>query len=133
MPIDPRQYDSALDYIDRDSEFSKTVGNLANTDDKLRVKAYELYEDMYNNRPEHMRVILRGEDDDSTEIYLPSAKKCIEAINRFLCVNWDYFIEPKIGSTDDQDAVDAALGNLLAKQHVRLKFNQWKRYLLMKG
>ena len=98
MPIDPRQYDSAIDYIDTDAEWSKSVGNMSNSDDKLRLKAYELYEDMYNNRPEHMRVVMRGEDDDSVEIYLPSAKKCIEAVNRFLCVNFEYFIEPRVGS-----------------------------------
>jgi hypothetical protein len=133
MPIDPRQYDSAIDYIDSDAEFSKSIGNMANTDDKLRLKAYELYEDMYNNRPEHMRVIMRGEDEDSVEIYLPSSKKCIEAVNRFLCVNYSYHIEPKVGSPDDQSAIDAALGNLFQKEHFYRKFNQLKRYMLLKG
>lgn len=133
MPIDPRQYDSAIDYIDSDSEFSKAISNMANTDDKIRLKAYELYEDMYNNRPEHMRVILRGEDDDSVEIYLPSAKKCIEAVNRFLCVNFDYHIDPKIGTDQDRIAIDSYLSTIFAKQKVYHKFNQIKRYMLMKG
>lgn len=133
MPLDPRQYDSAVDYIDSDAEFSKAIGNLANTDDKIRLKAYELYEDMYNNRPEHMRVVLRGEDHDSVEIYLPSAKKCIEAINRFLCVDFDYFLDPKVGSDDDREIIDAALKNLFRKQRFYHKFNQLKRYMLMKG
>lgn len=133
MPIDSRQYDSAIDYIDRDADFSKSIGNLSNFDDKIRIKAYELYEDMYNNRPEHMRVVLRGEDQDSVEIYLPSAKKCIEAVNRFLCVDFDYFIEPKVGSQADRDTVDAALGNIFSKQHMYRKFNQMKRYMIMKG
>ena len=133
MPIDPRQYDSAIDYIDSDAEFSKSIGNMANMDDKLRIKCYELYEDMYNNRPEHMRVVLRGEDEDAVEIYMPSAKKVIEAITRFLCVGWDYFIDANVGSTDDQRDIDNALANLFKKQHFYRKFNQMKRYMLMKG
>lgn len=133
MPIDPRQYDSAVDYIDNDALFDKAIGNLANTDDKLRLKSYELYEDMYNNRPEHMRVVLRGEDEDSVEIYLPSAKKCIEAMNRFLCVNFNYYIDPEEGDTEDQQDIDQVLAWLFKKQRFYRKFNQMKRYMLMKG
>lgn len=133
MPLDVRQYDSAIDYIGPTANFGKQISNLANNDDKLRVKAYELYEDMYHNRPEHMRVVLRGEDEDSVEVYLPSAKKCIEAVNRFLCVEFDYYIEPKIGSQQDRDKIDAAMANLFQKQEVYRKFNQLKRYLLIKG
>lgn len=133
MPLDFRQYDSAIDYIGPNANYGKNIANLANNDDKLRVKAYELYEDMYHNRPEHMRVVLRGEDEDSVEIYLPSAKKNIEAVNRFLCVDFDYYIEPKIGSDDDRAAIDAALANLFHRQEFYRKFNQMKRYLLIKG
>lgn len=133
MPIDPRQYDSAIDFIANEAEFSKAIGNMANLDDKLRLKVYELYEDMYNNRPEHMRVTLRGEEDDSVEIYMPSAKKVIEAINRYLCVGWDYWIDPNVGSKSDQEDIDAAIQNIFKKQQFYRKFNQMKRYMLMKG
>jgi len=133
MPLDTRQYDSAIDYIGDTAQFGKTMNNLANNDDKLRVKAYELYEDMYHNRPEHMRVVLRGEEEDSVEIYLPSAKKNIEAVNRFLCVDFDYQVDITVGTPDDQKAIDAALGNVFHRQEFYRKFNQMKRYLLMKG
>lgn len=133
MPIDPRQYDSAIDYISNDAEFSKSISNLTNTDDKLRIKAYELYEDFYNNRKEHMQVVLRGEDDDSVEIYLPSAKKCLEAIKRFLCVDFTYAIDQTVGSESDQNAAGDALDDLFRKQHFYSKFNQLIRYMLMKG
>lgn len=133
MPIDPRQYDSAIDFIDDDANFNKSMGNITNNDDRLRYKAYELYEDMYNNRPEHMRVVQRGEDEDSVEIYLPSAKKNIEAVNRFFAVDFDFFVDPTVGSADDQKEATDALNNLFAKQHFMRKFNQMKRYMLMKG
>lgn len=133
MPIDSRQYDSAIDFISVDSEFSKLVSNCSNHDDKMRVKAYELYEDFYANRPEHMKVTLRGEDDDSIEIYIPSAKKNIEAVNRFLAVGFNYQIDPDVGTETEQSTAEAALDALFEKQEVINKFNNMKRYMLVKG
>jgi hypothetical protein len=131
--MDQKQYNSAIDYITDDAKFSKTIGNMTNNDDKVRLKAYELYEDFYYNRPEHIRVVLRGEDDDSVEIYIPSAKKCIEAVNRFLGVDFNYFVDPDIGSATDQAAVDTALTSLFKNEKVLSKFNQMKRHMLVKG
>lgn len=133
MPIDSRQYDSAIDYMGDTANFGKAITNLANNDDRMRIKAYELYEDMYHNRPEHMRVVLRGEDEDSVEIYLPSAKKNIEAVNRFLCVDFDYSVDVTVGSSADQKQIDDALANLFHRQEFYRKFNQMIRYLLIKG
>lgn len=133
MPIDSRQYDSAIDYITVEAGFTKTAGNMSNQDDRLRIKAYELYSDFYHNRPEHMRIVLRGEDDDAVEIYIPSAKKCIEAINRFLAVNFTYQIDPNSGSEIDQQAVEAAMDTLFKAEKVLSKFNQMKRYMLING
>lgn len=133
MPVDPKQYDSAIDFISDNAAFSKTVGNMSNNDDKLRLKCYELYEDMYHNRPEHMRVVLRGEDNDSVEIYVPSVKKCVDAVNRFLAVDFNYYVNPDLGQITDQEAVDNAIANLFKREKVVTKFNQMKRYMLMKG
>lgn len=133
MPIDPRQYDSAVQFIDNDREFSRLVRNLSNGDDRMRLKAYELYEDMYHNRPEHISVTLRGEDDDAIEIYIPSAKKYIEAVNRFLAVDFDYQVDPDVGSTIDQQAIDVQMSKVFKYQEIATKFNQMKRYYLMKG
>lgn len=131
MPIDTRQYDSAIDFIKDDKDFSRLVANCSNADDKLRLKAYELYEDMYLNRPDHLRVILRGEDDDAIEIYIPSAKKSIEAVNRFLAIDFDYQFDS--GTEVDQSTLDDWLDKLFTREEIRTKFNQMKRYMLMKG
>lgn len=133
MPIDPKQYDSAVDFLSLESQFSKTVGNMSNNDDKLRLKSYELYEDFYHNRPDHMRVVLRGEDDDSVEIYIPSVKRNVDAVNRFLAVDFSYYLNPDMGQATDQDAIDSALVTLFKREKVVTKFNQMKRYMLMKG
>ena len=133
MPIDSRQYDSAISQIrDDDLGFTRLVANLSNNDDKLRVKAYELFEDFYANRPEHIKVVLRGEDDDAIEIYMPSAKKCIEAVNRFLAIDFDYQFDPGANEVDTQ-VLEAAMQALFKNQSVAQKFNQMKRYMLIKG
>jgi hypothetical protein len=133
MPIDNRQYDSAIEFIKDDREFSKLIGNVSNSDDRLRLKAYELYEDFYLNRPEHMRVVLRGEDDDAVEIYIPSAKKCIEAIKRYLAIEFDYLLDPDSGTEVDHQALDAELSKLFVEQEIATKYNQTIRYCLVKG
>lgn len=135
MPIDIKQYDSALAYIENDAKFSKLVGNLSNNDDRMRLKAYELYEDMYHNRPEHIRITLRGDDDDddSIEIYLPSAKKCIQAINRFLGVGYQVLPDPSVEQSANAPAVAAALEKLFKREKMPTKFAQFKRYGLIKG
>lgn len=132
MPVDTRQYDSAIDFLDP-KDYSQIVGNVSDPDDRKRLMSYELYEDFYSNRPEHMRVILRGEDEDSVEIYMPSAKKCVEAMNRFLAVDFTYYIEPDSGDEITRQNAEKALANLFKREKVLSKFNQMKRYMLVKG
>jgi hypothetical protein len=134
MPIDVKQYDSAIDFIRDDDDFTRLVGNLSSNDDRLRLKAYLLYEDMYNNRPEHIRIILRSDDtEDSVEIYVPSAKKCIEAVNRFLCVNYSIKPHPNVQVDDRITIIATLLEDLFKRERMKSKFSQMKRYMLIKG
>jgi hypothetical protein len=138
MPIDFKQYDSAIDYISDDTKFSKLVANISNNDDRMRLKAYELYEDMYHNRPEHIRITLRGgsddeDDEDSIQIYMPSAKKSIEAVNRYLGVNYTVIPDPTVESNANYAGVTAAIVKLFKRERIKSKIGQFKRYGLMKG
>jgi hypothetical protein len=134
MPIDSRQYDSAMDFTFDEVKFQKLLGNVVSNDDKIRLKAYLIYEDMYHNRPENIRITLRGDDEDSIQIYMPSAKKCIEAVNRFLAVGWNITQDP--GTNPDQETsvlVAAVLDKLFKRERMKAKFAQLKRYMLIKG
>lgn len=138
MPIDVKQYDSAIDFISDEAKFTKLVGNVSNNDDRMRLKVYELYEDMYHNRPEHIRITLRGggdddDDSDSVQIYLPSAKKCIEAVNRFLCVDFEVVPDPGVQTGASSVEVSAQLTNLFKREKMNTKFAQLKRYMMIKG
>lgn len=135
MPIDSRQYDSAVDFTSDPNKFAKILNNIVSDDDKSRIKAYLIYEDMYHNRPEHIRVTIRGDDeDDSVQIYIPSAKKCIEAVNRFLGVGWkiapDSSLELDEKSTQ---SVSVFMDKLFKRERLKSKFAQLKRYSLIKG
>jgi hypothetical protein len=54
--------------------------------DANRIMAYAQYEQFYWNHPESFRLVQRGEDE--APIYLPSARRIIEATNRFLAVGF---------------------------------------------
>jgi hypothetical protein len=153
VPIDTRQYDSAIDFIRDDLKFSRLLSNLSNHDDRVRLKSYMLYEDMYHNRPEHIRITLRGgsgtqptvnplsstspqyydDDEDSVQIYIPSAKKCIEAVNRFLAVGWKVTPDPSTQQSQNLDAVGKLIDNLFKRERMPSKLAQMKRYMLVKG
>jgi hypothetical protein len=112
-----------------------------------------LYEDMYHNRPEHIRITLRGgtdsipsvapssahsadyadEEGDSVEIYIPSAKKCIEAVNRFLGVGWKVAPDPSAEQGENAQAVDTYLIQLFKRERMPSKLAQMKRFMLVKG
>lgn len=134
MPVDSRQYDSAAGFIDDASAFSKVVGNLSNNDDRVRLKAYQLYEDMYHNRSEHIKITMRSDDEeDSIEIYVPSAKMCIEAIHRFLGKNLQVIPDPTIETPANAAIVAGVLGKLFERERMKSKFSQLTRYMLIKG
>lgn len=102
-------------------------------EDILRVQAYEVYEDFYHNRPETFKVMLRGEDEEQKEIYIPSAKKMIEAKNRFLGKDFEFAIPPQRGTPEEQAVLELAMENLFKREKITKKFQNQKRYGLIRG
>lgn len=134
MPIDSRQYDSAVDFTLEDTRLTNLLGNIVNNDDKVRLKAYSIWESMYSNWPEDIRITLRGDDEDSIQIYMPSAKKCIEAVNRYLAVGWKIQPDPTMQQQEEDAAiVSAFMDKLFKRERLKSKFAQMKRYMLIKG
>lgn len=97
----------------------------ASTDDKDRVQAYDAYEGIYKNNPETFKLVRRGEDD--RPMYIPSAKKIIEATNRFLAVGWDFTLKK------NSDSVRQFLEDLWKREKMRTKFSYQKRWGLVRG
>jgi hypothetical protein len=103
----------------------------ANSDDADRIQAYNAYEDIYWNRPETFKLVQRGDDDQP--LYLPSARKIIEATNRFLAVGWNFVVGSKTGTAAEQTATREFLDQLFKREKVYTKFKAQKRYGLIRG
>lgn len=128
---DPSQYATAKPYIDEAGTPSENIS--ASGEDTDRVRAYRLYEDFYYNRPETFKVFLRGENQDP--IYIPTAKKIVEAMNRFYCKNFA-FVVPPTGNTALAAAeaeLQLNIGNLFKRERFMSKFKSQKRMSLIRG
>lgn len=121
------QYAGALEFVG-----SATIDNVPQADDQDRIRAYRFYEDAYHNRPETFQITMRGEDEEQKAIYLPSAKIIIEATNRFLAVNYGFLVEPGEAGSPHAEA-RRMLSNLWKRERMTTKFNNQRRYGLVRG
>jgi hypothetical protein len=99
--------------------------------DANRIMAYAQYEQFYWNHPESFKLMARGEDEQP--IYLPSARRIIEATNRFLAVGFDYAIDPTVGTPDARTQLDLAFKGLFKRELFNVKFNAQRRWGLVRG
>lgn len=120
-------YSSAATFFEGD------VSWVPDPDDKERIKAYQLYDKMYWNEPGWAKLFTRGESqEDFREINLPSSSKVIEAINRFLGLDFGFNI-PKEVDPDLKKTAQDALDAFFDREQVRTKFIELKRGLLKFG
>lgn len=124
MPYNLKQYDAAIDFI--------TTGdaNVANDFDKRRIGAYDLYENLYINSTQTLKLVLRG--DDSYPILMPAGKKIVDATNRFLGVDFDYLVENQ-GDAGTQSLLDAWWNDFFKRESIRAKFASNKKWGLVRG
>lgn len=99
--------------------------------DQHRLGAYALYEQFYWNHPESFKLLQRGEDE--APIYLPAARKIVEATNRFLALDFDYVVDATMGTPDGRNQADMAFRALFARENFHVKFNAQKRFGLIRG
>lgn len=100
-------------------------------DDGERVEAYTLYEQMYWSVPSTFVLTQLGSDD--MPIYIPNPKVIIEAILRYLCVDWDIAIDPKTGDEAKRKLAYEAFTKLFKRENVKAKYKSQLRYCLMRG
>ena len=128
--------------------FSATNNNIVDPKDQQRHQAYQFYDDVFHNRPETFKATIRGDDDDQKPIYLPSAGTLVEAVARFLCVEFDFVVtaqdvqasitgaitegEPSADTADIQRC-QAAFERLFKREQMFKKFENNKRYGLVRG
>lgn len=123
-----KQYDAARDFVNTTN--SDFINNVVDTYDKIRIKVYDLYEDLYINSTYQLRIVLRGEDQ--TPILMPTGKKLVESVNRFLGINVDYLVEGQ-GDEGTQQDLDDWFSNWFKREEFKTKFESGKRWGLVRG
>lgn len=124
MSYNLKQYAAALDFINSGDS------NVANDLDKRRIGAYDLYENLYINSTQSLKIVLRG--DDSYPILMPSGKKIVDATNRFLGVGFDFLVEG-VGDAGTQELLNQWWSGFFKREAVRSKFASSKRWGLVRG
>ena len=127
MTIAKRLYSTAIPML------GEADSNIVSEDDSIRCRVYSLYEDIYHNRPETFKITMRGDSDDQKEIYLPGARRIIEATNRFLAKDFDYVVNPRKGDEASQKSMDVFMGNLFKRERMYAKHQNQRRYGLIRG
>lgn len=124
MPYNLKQYSAALDFI------AGGDSNVQNEWDKRRIGSYDLYENLYINSTQSLKLVLRG--DDSYPILMPSGKKIVDATNRFLGVGFDFLVEGQ-GDQGTQELLAQWWANFFKREAMRAKFASNKRWGLVRG
>ena len=141
MAVDLIQYSTARQFGP-----PKDDPNITADIDKIRIAAYDLYDGLYHNRQESLKIHVRGEDQ--TPIYVPSTKKIVEATSRYLMVGFDYFArgpldiesadnaaEPTVnaGTQTSNSAIEAYFETFFKREKIKSKAINQKRYALVRG
>ena len=99
--------------------------------DADRLRSYDLYEQIFWNHPEVLKLLQRGEDENP--IYMPSGRQIIEGTGRFLAVDFDYVVSPGYGSDADRLALGNLFTQLFRRERFWAKFHNQKRMGLIRG
>lgn len=126
-------YATAMPYV-----VAGSVGGWTSEYDNQRLLSYNLYDDLYHNDPSTYKLLLRGANDKP--IYVPTAKKLIGSLARYVGKGWGYSCTADPGdeimaveaSTPEQLATaQSAFGTLFARERLLSRYrsgvNEWLR------
>lgn len=100
--------------------------------DQLRVQAYDQYDELYWNNNTNLRLIMRG-TDDASPIYVPEARTIIEATQRYVGAGFNFRVTPDIGTPASQELAQSSFTNLFRRERVVSRYNDNKRFGLVRG
>jgi hypothetical protein len=96
-----------------------------------RLASYDLYDDLYANVPDTTIALLRGSDEKP--ITLPSGKRLINTLARYVGRGWGYVVDPALGTAAQQEALTIALSNLWRRERIESQCSSGKREWLRRG
>lgn len=102
----------------------------ASAEDQARVASYSFYEELYWGHPETLVASKKGSDEDP--IHIPAGRSIVDAIHRYLAVDWNFSVEG--GATpEEQSVARGAFLRLFRRESMWSKFATQKRYGLIRG
>lgn len=101
-------------------------------DDKQRVQSYEEYDKLYWNMNKNLQLIMRG-TDDVNPIFVPEARTVIEATHRYVGAGFRFVVTPGVGTPANIEAATIFLDNLWKREEFYSKYNDNKRFGLVRG
>lgn len=96
-----------------------------------RIASYNLYDDLYDNDPTQYRMMLRSSDEKP--IYIPTAKRLINTLARYVGRGWGFMIDPDAGTPAEQEAATTAFGDLFKRERILSQFNSGKKEWMRRG
>lgn len=72
--------------------------------DAQRLLSYDLYDDLYSSSPEAVSLMLRGTDDKP--IFVPTAKRMINALSRYVGKDWGFAASPVASDVSAEQGAD---------------------------
>ncbi len=111
--------------------FGDNIQKWLNDYDQQRVASYALYEDLYWNAPETLKIVMRGANDQP--IYLPSGRIICNTMNRYVMRGFRWAADPQLGSSTDQTNIKAEFDKLFRREKFASKFNTNKLYGIIRG
>ena len=111
--------------------FGSNLPTWLSGDDASRLASYKLYEDIYFNRPETFKLVMRGTNENP--IYVPSGKIIINTINRYTCRNWKIKADPRFGSAQARAQMEIIYDVLFKREGFEAAFNMNKLFGKIRG
>ena len=113
------------------SAFGAELPSIYSPQDVERIKAYQVYEQIYWTVPETFKLTMRGDDDNP--IYVPTGRTIVDTTNRFICVEPGFVIDPDVGTPEEQGLMKSWMTALFRREKWWSQFNAAKRYGIMRG
>jgi hypothetical protein len=127
-------YATAMKYYTGD------VSSLHGEYEGQRLASYDLYDDLFNNLPETATLLIRGTDD--RPVLVPTAKRMINTLSRYVGKNWTYLMEavsvdedgdPVVADAEAVEDARRAMESLFRRERLEAKFHTGKKAFLRRG
>ena len=100
-------------------------------EDRTRVQAYDLYDEVYWTSPDTFRLTMRDQEGDP--IYVPAGRKVVETANRYLANGMEVVADAEFGTDAERRDATAFFIDFARRERLYSKFAANKRKGLIKG